>query len=54
VPHPAPRGAALGSAVAVLVAVAARALRLAQSRRREEAVWAEPARGPAAAPRALP
>jgi hypothetical protein len=54
VPNPDPRGAALGAAVAVLAAVAARALRLAQARRREQAAWAQPPHAPAAAPRALP
>jgi hypothetical protein len=36
VPHPDPRGAALGAAVAVLLAVGAQALRTARSRRRVE------------------
>ena len=40
VPHPDPRGAALGAAVAVLLAVGAQALRTARSRRRVERLHA--------------
>ncbi|MDW5597040.1 hypothetical protein VSS74_22015, partial [Conexibacter stalactiti] len=54
VPQPDPRGAALGAAVAVLVAVAARLLVLTRARRRESAAWDDGQRPAAAAPRALP
>lgn len=39
VPHPDPRGAALGAAVAVLVAVGARAVRVARARRDAQDGW---------------
>ncbi|MDO8211446.1 serine/threonine-protein kinase [Conexibacter sp. CPCC 206217] len=54
VPSPDPRGAALGAAVAVLVAVAARAVRQVQARRRCADDFERPVDGPAAAPRPLP
>jgi hypothetical protein len=44
-PRQDPRGVALGAAAAVLIAVAARAARLARDRRREPD-WREPAAGP--------
>lgn len=54
VPSPDPRGAALGAAVAVLVAVAARTIGLVRARRRAERLQQQEPYGPAAVGRIVP